>query len=100
MRISTNRKPTHPGEILLHDFLEPMGLTQKEFARHLNWHKSYARLNEIVNGKRGVTPHTALSFAEAFSMEPDFWLNLQKNYDLWEASQTHKPVQPIQGTSA
>ncbi len=88
-----NRKPTHPGEMLLKEFLEPMGLTQKEFAIHLGW--TYARLNEIVNGKRGISADSALTLGDVFQMEPDFWLNLQKNWDLWHAMQYHKRIRPL-----
>jgi len=77
-----NRAPTHPGQMLLHEFLEPIGLTQKEFATHLNW--TYAKLNEIIHGKRGITPRTAMDLSEALGMSPEFWLNLQNNYDLWK----------------
>lgn len=87
------RPPTHPGQMLLHEFLEPMGITQKQFAKHLDW--TYARLNEIVNGKRGVTAESALTLGDVFKMEPEFWLNLQKNWDLWNAAQTHKRVRYI-----
>ncbi len=87
------RPPTHPGQMLLKEFLEPMQLTQKEFAAHLNW--TYARLNEIINGKRGVTADSALAFADAFNMEPEFWLNLQRDWDLWHAMQLRKRVKPI-----
>ena len=76
MLLPKNRPPTHAGEMLLKEFLEPINITQKEFAKHLAW--PYARLNEIVNGKRGITADTALSFAEAFGTSPEFWLNLEK----------------------
>ena len=85
-----NRPPTHPGEILLKEFLEPLGLSQKQLAEHLGW--TYPRLNEIVNMRRGVTADSALAFSEAFGMEPEFWLNLQCNWDLWQARQTHTPI--------
>lgn len=88
-----NRPPTHPGEMLLKEFLEPYGITQKAFAEHLGW--TYARLNEIINGRRGVTADSALAFADAFNMEPEFWLNLQRNWDLWHARQNRKPIKPI-----
>jgi len=88
-----NRKPTHPGTMLLKEFLEPLGLTQKEFAEKLGW--TYARLNEIVNQRRGVSADSALSFADAFEMEPEFWLNLQRDWDLWHANQQHKTIKPI-----
>lgn len=87
------RPPTHPGEILLQDFLEPWGLTQKEFAEHLGW--TYPRLNEIINMRRGVTADSALAFAEAFNMEPEFWLNLQRDWDLWQAIRAHTPVKRL-----
>lgn len=85
-----NRPPTHPGEILLKEFLEPLGLSQKQFAEHLGW--TYPRLNEIVNMHRGVTADSALAFSEAFGMEPEFWLNLQLNWDLWHARKTHSAI--------
>ena len=85
-----NRPPTHPGKMLLAEFIEPMGLTQKEFANHLNW--TYARLNEIINEHRGISVDSALSLADAFNMEPEFWLNLQHNWDLWHALRWHKKV--------
>lgn len=88
-----NRPPTHPGEMLLKEFIEPMGLTQKAFAQHLGW--TYARLNEIVNGKRGVSAESALAFSDALGMPPEFWLNLQRNWDLWHAMKSHKPVLKI-----
>jgi len=84
------RPPTHPGEMLLKEFLEPMHLSQMDLAKHLNW--PYARLNEIINGKRGVSPDSALSLGEAFETGPEFWLNLQKNWDLWHSMQTHNPI--------
>lgn len=85
-----NRSPKHPGEVLLNDFLEPLELSQKQFAEHLGW--TYARLNEIVNMRRGVTADSALAFAEAFGVKPEYWLDLQRDWDLWRAKQTHIPV--------
>ena len=73
-----NRLPTHPGEILLEEFLNPLGPSQVDFAGHI---VPIQRVNEIVRGKRG-TPETARLFAEAFGTSPEFWLNLQTNYDL------------------
>lgn len=90
---SKHRPPTHPGEILLKDFLEPLELSQKQFAEHLGW--TYPRLNEIVNMHRGVTADSALAFAEAFGMEPEFWLNLQRDWDLWRAKQSHTPLRLV-----
>lgn len=88
-----HRPPTHPGQMLLKEFLEPTGITQKQFADHLGW--TYARLNEIVNGRRGVSAESALAFADAFNMEAQFWLNLQRDYDLWFAMRKHKVIKPI-----
>lgn len=85
-----NRPPTHPGEMLLKEFLDPRGITQSELARHLGW--PFARLNEIVNGRRGVTVDSALSFGEAFDTGPEFWLNLQRDWDLWHGYRRHAPV--------
>ena len=75
-----NRIPTHPGEILKDEFLEPLGLTQVAFAAHLGIPTQ--RVNEIVRGKRGVTPATAWLFSQALGTTPEFWLNLQINHDL------------------
>ena len=85
-----NRPPTHPGEMLLKEFLEPMDLTQKAFAEHLHW--TYARLNEIINGKRGVSAESALAFSDALGTTPEFWLSLQHNWDLWHAIKSHKTI--------
>lgn len=91
--IPTNRPPTHPGEMLLKEFLEPMNVSQKEFCIHLKW--TYARLNEIVHGRRGVSADSALALGEALNTGPEFWLTLQKNWDLWHAKKTHVHVAPF-----
>jgi addiction module HigA family antidote len=83
MRLPKNRRPTHPGEVFLEDFLIPLEITQKDAAERLRI--SYPRMNEIIKGKRSVTPDTALRFARFTSTEPEFWLNLQQAVDLWEA---------------
>ena len=75
-----NRVATHPGEILLEEFLLPLGVTQVDFARHIG--VPVQRVNEIVRGKRGVTPQTAWLFAQALGTSPEFWINLQSGYDL------------------
>lgn len=87
------RPPTHPGEMLKKEFLDPIGLSQKDFAEHLGW--TYARLNEIVNGKRGGTANSALSLADALKTTPEFWLNLQLQHDLWREMQAHHKISPI-----
>jgi addiction module HigA family antidote len=74
------RTATHPGAILQEDFLEPAGLTQAELARTL--HIPLNRVNEMVRGKRGISPHSALLLAEYFGNSPEFWMNLQTAYDL------------------
>jgi addiction module HigA family antidote len=83
MRLPKHRRPTHPGEVFLEDFLAPLGITQKEAAERL--HISYPRMNEIVRGRRAVTPDTALRLARFTGTEPEFWLNLQQRVDLWDA---------------
>jgi len=75
-----NRVPTHPGEILLEEFLVPMGLTQVAFARYLG--VPTQRVNELVKGKRGVTSQTAWLLAQALGTTPQFWMNLQSAHDL------------------
>jgi addiction module HigA family antidote len=78
----TKRKldPIHPGEILLEEFLVPMGLSQNQLARDLGI--SPRRINEIVLGKRAITADTALRLARYFGMSPQFWLGLQMDYEL------------------
>lgn len=88
VRIPTNRPPTHPGEMLVEEFLNPMQITQRELADAI--HVPYQRVNELVNQKRGVTPSTALRLGKFFGMSADFWLNLQVRWDLYRAQQTEK----------
>ena len=83
VRIPTNRVPTHPGEMLLEEFLVPAGLTQRELANSI--HVPYQRVNDIVNGRRGITPSTALRLAKSFGNSPDFWMNVQLRWDLYHA---------------
>ncbi len=75
-----NRIPTHPGEILLEDFLKPLGVSQVALAEHLDI--PVQRINALVRGKRGVTPETAWLLAGALGTTPEFWINLQANHDL------------------
>ena len=82
-RLPRNRPPTHPGEMLLEEFVRPLGITQAELARRLG--VSYPRLNEIIKGRRSVTPDTALRLAQVLDMPADFWLGLQQDWDLWHA---------------
>lgn len=95
-RIPTRRSPTHPGEMLLEEFLMPLNMTQKELARRIG--VSYPRVNELVHGKRGVTPDTALRLARLFHTTPEFWLNGQLAWDLYQAmhSPKAKEIQAIE----
>ena len=74
------KKPFHPGEILLEEFLEPMGVTQAAFAEKIGWTKT--RLNELIKGKRGLTAATALDLSEVLGTSPKLWMNLQATFDL------------------
>jgi antitoxin HigA-1 len=87
--ISRHRTPTHPGEILLEEFLSPLGLTPVALADHLG--VSVQRINELVRGKRGITPETAWLLALALDTTPEFWLNLQAADDL----SASKPLRAI-----
>jgi addiction module HigA family antidote len=91
--IPKQRISTHPGVILLKEFLEPMKLTQKALAEHLGI--PVQRINEIIKGKRGVSPNTAWLFSKAFNTSPEFWLNLQSMYDL-SANRPNNDIKPLQ----
>lgn len=88
IRVPTDRTPTHPGEMLVAEFLKPMDLTQRELADAI--HVPYQRINEIVNGKRGMTPSTALRLEKFLGMSASFWLNLQLRWDLYFAQRAEK----------
>lgn len=90
------RPPTHPGKMLFKEFLEPMGVSQKEFSEHLGW--TYARLNEIINGRRGITAESALALGDALKIDPEFWMNLQRDWDLWHSIQHHEKIPPLRKT--
>ena len=77
------KNPFHPGEILLEEFLEPMGMTQVALAEKLSWTK--AKLNELIKGKRGITADTALDLSDALGTSPKLWMNLQATWDLSQA---------------
>jgi len=81
VRIPTSGPPTHPGDMLLEEFLRPLGMSQTELAAKIG--VSYPRVNELIHGKRGITPDTALRFEQLFGMEAQFWLNLQLAWDLY-----------------
>jgi len=87
--------------MLREEFLEPMGLTQRELADGI--HVPYQRINDIINGRRGVTPSTALRLAKFFGMSPDFWMNVQMRWDLYfaqrEESAVLRGIHPHAGTA-
>jgi addiction module HigA family antidote len=76
--------------MLLEEFLNPMGLTQRALADAI--HVPYQRVNDIVNGRRGITPSTALRLAKFFNMSADFWMNVQLRWDMYFAQQTEQAV--------
>ena len=96
-RIPTRRVPTHPGEMLLEEFLLPLNLSQRDLANAI--HVPYQRVNEIVNRRRGITPSTALRLARFFSTSADFWMNLQQSWDLYHAQVSEnndlQTIQPL-----
>lgn len=89
-RVPTHRTPTHPGEILMEEFLIPMMLTQRELADEIR--VPYQRINDLIHHRRGVTPDTALRLAKFFGTTAEFWMNLQLRWDLYA---TKKVVQPV-----
>ena len=91
-----NRLSTHPGEILLEEFLKPLGVTQVAFAKHIG--VPIQRIGEIVRGKRGVTPETAWLLSQALGTTPEFWVNLQAVCDLVRA-QPQKQIERLQKAS-
>lgn len=96
IRVPTSRAPTQPGEMLLEEFLKPMQITQRDLADAIQ--VPYQRVNDLVNGRRGVTPSTALRLGRYFGMSADFWMNLQLRWDLFFAQQaeaeTLRGIQP------
>ena len=88
--VPTDREPTHPGEILREEFLLPMDITQQQLADAI--HVPFQRINELVNGKRGVTPSTSLRLAKFFGVSEDFWMNLQIRWDLYRARKKEQEI--------
>lgn len=82
-RLPRLRPPTHPGEMVLEEYLKPLGVSQSAFAIRLG--VSFPRLNEIIRGKRSVTPDTALRLGRVLGISAGFWLGLQQDWDLWHA---------------
>jgi antitoxin HigA-1 len=92
-RLPTHRSPTHPGEILVEEFLKPLGMTQVDLAERIG--VPFQRINQIINRKRAMTPDTALRLAQLFGTTAEFWLNLQQACDLYEALHSPKARQII-----
>lgn len=92
--LTINRQPTHPGEILKYDYLEPLELSITQLAKILG--VSRKAISAIINERKSVTPEMALRLGRAFSTTPGLWLNLQKNYDLWQAAQNTSDWQEIE----
>lgn len=88
IRIPTHRAPTRPGEMLMEEFLVPLGITQRELAKRLQ--VSYPRVNELIHGRRGITPDTALRLEQLFGVDAQFWMNLQLAWDLYDARRSPK----------
>jgi len=85
--LMTKRKPATVGEILIEEFMHPLGLTQAALAEAMGVQRKH--VNELCNGRRNVTAPTALILSRVFGNSPDFWLNVQRRSDLWEAM--HSP---------
>jgi antitoxin HigA-1 len=94
VRIPSDRPPTPPGEMLLEEFIKPLGITQAELADRIGI--SYVRLDGIVNGRRGITPSTALRLAKALGTSPQFWLNGQLALDLYRASHDEEELRELE----
>lgn len=88
IRVPTHREPTHPGEMLSEEFLRPMSITQRQLSNAI--HVPYQRINEIINGSRGISPSTALRLAKYFGVSEDFWMNLQLRWDLYKAKRAEE----------
>lgn len=81
-------RPTSPGEILWEEFMKPLGISKSNLARHLD--VSYSRINEIIQGKRTITPDTAFRLAAYFDTTPEFWINAQNAVDMFDTLKDHK----------
>jgi addiction module HigA family antidote len=97
VRVPTHRPPAHPGEILVEDFLKPLGMSQVELAERIR--VPFQRVNAVAKGRRSVTPDTALRLAKVFGTTPDVWMNLQQAWDLYhamhEAAETIASLKPV-----
>lgn len=91
------RRPTHPGNIIKEDYLLPLSISIKDMAETLG--VSRKTLSKIINERGAITPDMALRLSRAFDTTPDLWLNLQKNYDLWNAENASKEWQKVKPLS-
>ena len=102
VRVPTHRPPTHPGEMLLEAFLEPLQMTQTELAERID--VPFQRVNSLVNGRRALTPDTALRLSRLFGTSPSFWMNHQLRWDLYHAQQSSRRelqrIKPVRRTKA
>jgi addiction module HigA family antidote len=92
--LTTKRKPATVGEILVEEFMRPLGLTQGGLAEAMGVQRKH--VNELCNDRRGVTAATALILARVFGNSPDFWLNVQRRSDLWSAMHSPRDRERIQ----
>ncbi len=88
--VNVMRKPTHPGEILKKEFLEPLGVTQSQVAKDI--HTTFRTINEIVNEKRNISPEMAIRLSRYFGTSAELWLNLQNQYDLYAVKEKKTAV--------
>ncbi|HEX4838977.1 MAG TPA: HigA family addiction module antitoxin [Rhabdochlamydiaceae bacterium] len=93
--IPTRRKPTLPGKILVEEFLIPLGISQSDFAKHLGGTWTQPKLSAVISGRRSITEDIALDFADALGTSPEFWIGLQNDICLWEATQRHRKIKCI-----
>lgn len=90
IHIPTHRPPTHPGEMLLEEFLKPLQLSQQELASRL--HIPTRQVSDIIHGRRGIAPGTALRLGRLFGNSPAFWMNLQQRWDLYHAQRVEAEI--------
>jgi addiction module HigA family antidote len=93
--LPTRRRPTSPGKILLEEFLIPLGISQSDFAKHLGGTWTQPKLSAIINGNRSITEEIALDLADALGTSPEFWIGLQSDVHLWEATQKRNKIKRI-----
>ncbi len=88
--LSTHRKPTLPGKILLEEFLVPLVISPSYFSKYLGGSWTQSKLNAIISGKKSITEEIALDLADALGTSPEFWMGLQTDINLWKTSQNRK----------